>query len=92
MGVLDLQPRGAAAVALIGTLRPFGDDALEITIAGELVQTRPTRTNCIEEHQAGLDARHDARETPFTFYKRQRAQIFVVDRQRIKRQEVRPRA
>lgn len=31
-------------------------DPLEITLAGELVQTRTTRTN----HLARLDARHDA--------------------------------
>ena len=37
----------------------------------------PARRNCIDEHQARLDARHDARKPALALYERQRAQILA---------------
>jgi hypothetical protein len=51
---------------------------------------RVPRTNRLEQHQTRLDARHDAHEPTLTLNERQPAQVFTINRENIKREEVRP--
>jgi hypothetical protein len=50
--VLDLDPGGRDAVALIGAAAPLGDDALEIPVARRAEQITPARLQMINLEQA----------------------------------------
>ena len=48
LGILDLQPRCAAAVALVGSTRPLRHDALEIALAGRLLYEMQKQNQILE--------------------------------------------
>jgi hypothetical protein len=47
-GILDLQPRGAPPVRLIGAVRPLPDDAFQITLAGHAKEITAALLEMIE--------------------------------------------
>ena len=90
--VLDFQPRRDAAIALIRATGPFRHDALEVAFAGELDSRQPRPTMGSGQQSVGIQHAHDARKPSLPLDRRQATQILIVDREHIKRHEVRPPA
>ena len=59
LAILDLQPRGGAAVGAVGAGGPFSDDPFKIMLARNPEQITAALLDVIEVQQARLDGRHD---------------------------------
>lgn len=81
--VLDLDPRRADTVRLVPAVAPFTNDALEITRACNLKQSRTSLWQVFNGQQTRRAARHDRTQATLAFMQRPRAKILAIDRQHI---------